>query len=132
MSIEDEELRKIRERKTQELLRLAEQRKKQQEELKKADEAPQNITEDDKLNVMQYFLTPDAFAYWKQLYDVPEKNDTAETIFINVLYLVKIGYMEGKQISALGIKKLERKIDNIPPTITIKRKGQKEQSKTLD
>ncbi|MHA1303042.1 MAG: hypothetical protein ACTSQE_07940 [Candidatus Heimdallarchaeaceae archaeon] len=132
MTVDDEELQRIRERKAQQLMRIAEQRRQRMEELKQAEEAPKGITEDDKFRLMQYFLTPDAFDYWKKLYDLPEKKQTAETIFINLLYLIKIGFMEGKQISRLGIKKLERKIENIPSKITIKRKGEKERSKVLE
>jgi len=121
----DDELQKIKERKAEELKRLAQLRQERMENLKKAEEAPKSVTEEDKINVMKYFLTSEAYEYWKALYDTQNKKETAETIFINVLYLVKIGYMEGKQISRLGIKKLERKIDNIPSTVTIKRKGEK-------
>ncbi|MBA7537633.1 hypothetical protein ES705_29902 [subsurface metagenome] len=121
----DDELKKIKERKAKELMRIAQLRQEGMETLKKAEEAPKSVTEEDKLNVMNYFLTSEAYEYWKVLYDTQNKKETAETIFINVLYLVKVGYMEGRQISRLGIKKLERKIDNIPSTLTIKRKGEK-------
>ncbi len=121
----DDELKKIKERKAKELMRIAQLRQEGMETLKKAEEAPKSVTEEDKLNVMNYFLTSEAYKYWKVLYDTQNKKETAETIFINVLYLVKVGYMEGRQISRLGIKKLERKIDNIPSTLTIKRKGEK-------
>ena len=106
-------------------MRIAQLRQEGMETLKKAEEAPKSVTEEDKINVMNYFLTSEAYEYWKVLYDTQNKKETAETIFINVLYLVKIGYMEGRQISRLGIKKLERKIDDIPSTVTIKRKGEK-------
>ena len=121
----DDELKKIKERKAKELMRIAQLRQEGMETLKEAEEAPKSVTEEDKINVMNYFLTSEAYEYWKVLYDTQNKKETAETIFINVLYLVKIGYMEGRQISRLGIKKLERKIDNIPSTVTIKRKGEK-------
>ena len=121
----DDELKRIKERKAKELMRIAQLRQEGMETLKKAEEAPKSVTEEDKINVMNYFLTSEAYEYWKVLYDTQNKKETAETIFINVLYLVKIGYMEGKQISRLGIRKLERKIDNIPSTVTIKRKGEK-------
>ena len=121
----DDELKRIKERKAKELMRIAQLRQEGMETLKKAEEAPKSVTEEDKLNVMNYFLTSEAYEYWKVLYDTQNKKETAETIFINVLYLVKVGYMEGRQISRLGIKKLERKIDNIPSTLTIKRKGEK-------
>lgn len=121
----DDELKRIKERKAKELMRIAQLRQEGMETLKKAEEAPKSVTEEDKINVMNYFLTSEAYEYWKVLYDTQNKKETAETIFINVLYLVKIGYMEGRQISRLGIKKLERKIDNIPSTLTIKRKGEK-------
>ncbi len=121
----DDELKRIKERKAKELMRIAQLRQEGMEILKEAEEAPKSVTEEDKINVMNYFLTSEAYEYWKVLYDTQNKKETAETIFINVLYLVKIGYMEGRQISRLGIKKLERKIDNIPSTVTIKRKGEK-------
>jgi len=121
----DDELKRIKERKAKELMRIAQLRQEGMETLKKAEEAPKSVTEEDKINVMNYFLTAEAYEYWKVLYDTQNKKETAETIFNNVLYLVKVGYMEGRQISRLGIKKLERKIDNIPSTLTIKRKGEK-------
>ena len=121
----DEELERIRRKKTEQLMRLMEERKKRMNELQKADESPKSVSETDKLSLMEYFLTPDAYDYWILLYNNPAKRSTAETIFLNVLYLIKIGFLEGKQISRLGIKKLERKIEGIPPSITIKRKGEK-------
>lgn len=126
--IEDKELEKIRRKKTQELLRIAEQRKKRMEELKEAEEAPKSVEEKDKLALMQFFLVQEAYEYWIQLYDSSDKKQTAETIFKNVLYMIKIGYMEGKQVTRIGIKKLERDIEGIPPSITIKRKGEKKRS----
>jgi len=42
--------------------------------------------------------------------------------------MIKIGFLEGKQISRLGIKKLEREIEGIPSSITIKRKGEKKKT----
>ena len=126
--IEDKELEKIREKKTQKLLRIAEQRKKRMEELKEAEEAPKSVEEKDKLALMQFFLVQEAYEYWIQLYDSSDKKQTAETIFKNVLYMIKIGYMEGKQVTRIGIKKLERDIEGIPPSITIKRKGEKKRS----
>ncbi|MCG3220143.1 MAG: hypothetical protein H7641_02080 [Candidatus Heimdallarchaeota archaeon] len=125
---EDKELEKIRGKKTQELLRIAEQRKKRMEELKEAEEAPKNIEEKDKLALMQFFLVSEAYEYWIQLYDSSDKKQTAETIFKNVLYMIKIGFMEGKQVNRIGIKKLERDIEGIPPSITIKRKGEKKRT----
>ena len=125
---EDKELEKIRGEKTQELLRIAEQRKKRMEELKEAEEAPKNIEEKDKLALMQFFLVSEAYEYWIQLYDSSDKKQTAETIFKNVLYMIKIGFMEGKQVNRIGIKKLERDIEGIPPSITIKRKGEKKRT----
>lgn len=124
----DDELEKIRQRKAQQLMKLAEQRKQRMEELKEADEAPKSITEEDKVGLMEFFLSPDALEYWMGLYKSVEKKDTAETIFLNVLYMIKIGYLEGKQITRLGIKKLERKIEGIPSSITIKRKGEKDRT----
>jgi DNA-binding TFAR19-related protein (PDSD5 family) len=125
---EDRELERIREKKAKELLRIAEQRKQRMEELKEAEEAPKSVEEKDKLALMQFFLVPDAYEYWIQLYESLDKKQTAETIFKNVLYMIKIGYMEGKQITRIGIKKLERDIEGIPPSITIKRKGEKKRS----
>jgi DNA-binding TFAR19-related protein (PDSD5 family) len=125
---EDMELEKIRAKKAQELLKIAEQRKKRMQELKDAEEAPRSVEEKDKLALMQFFLVPEAYEYWIQLYEESDKKQTAETIFKNVLYMIKIGYMEGKQITRIGIKKLERDIEGIPPSITIKRKGEKERS----
>ncbi|NPD89105.1 MAG: hypothetical protein HGN29_10300 [Asgard group archaeon] len=125
---EDKELEKIREKKTQELLRIAEQRKRRMEELKEAEEAPKSVEEKDKLALMQFFLVPEAYEYWIQLYESSDKKQTAETIFKNVLYMIKIGFMEGKQVTRIGIKKLERDIEGIPPSITIKRKGEKKRS----
>ncbi|MHA1221882.1 MAG: hypothetical protein ACTSSG_02645 [Candidatus Heimdallarchaeaceae archaeon] len=124
----DEELKKIRERKAQQLMKLVEKRKQRMEELKETEEAPKNITDKDKIGLMEYFLTSDAFEYWFGLYNNENKKATAETIFLNVLYMIKIGYLEGKQITRIGIKKLERKIEGIPPSITIKRKGEKERT----
>ena len=125
---EDKELEKIRAKKAQELLKIAEQRKKRMQELKDAEEAPKSVEEKDKLALMQFFLVPEAYEYWIQLYEESDKKQTAETIFKNVLYMIKIGFMEGKQITRIGIKKLERDIEGIPPSITIKRKGEKERS----
>ena len=122
----DEELERIKQKKAMELMRIAMERKKRMEELKKAEEAPKTVTEEEKLMVMKYFLTPDAYDYWLKLYNNNEKRGTAETIFLNILYLIKIGSLEGRQVSRLGVKKLERKIEGIPPSITIKRKGEKE------
>ncbi len=118
-----DELEAIRKKKAQKLMEMADKRKKRMEDLKEAEQAPRSVTVDDKFQLMQYFLAPDAFEYWKQLYENENKNETAETIFLNVLYLIKIGYLEGRQVSRLGIKKLERKIEGIPSSITIKRKG---------
>lgn len=126
----DEELERIRRKKTEQLMRLMEERKKRMNELQQAEESPKSVSEKDKLTLMQYFLTQDAYEYWFMLYNNPAKRPTAETIFLNVLYLIKIGFLEGKQISRLGIKKLERKIEGIPSSITIKRKGEKK--KQLD
>ncbi len=129
---DDIELQKIRARKAQQLMEIAKRRKEQMEKMKNKENSPYEITEEDKYKIMQYYLTNEAFEYWKLLYSTSNKKKTAETIFINVLYLVKIGFMEGKQLSKLGVKKLERKIDNIPPKITIKRKNEEEQTKVLD
>ncbi|MHA1201264.1 MAG: hypothetical protein ACTSQ4_01930 [Candidatus Heimdallarchaeaceae archaeon] len=124
----DDELDKIRKKKTQELLEIANLRKKRMEELKKSEQAPASVEEKDKLALMRFFLVPEAYDYWFSLYENHNKKVTAETIFKNLLYMVKIGYMEGKQITRLGIKKLEREIEGIPPSITIKRKGEKERT----
>lgn len=124
----DDELEAIRKRKAQELMKIAEKRKERMEELKNAEEVPQSIEEKDKIALMQYFLVPEAFEYWSSLYRTSSKNQTAEIIFKNVLYMIKIGFLEGKQISRLGIKKLEREIEGIPSSITIKRKGEKEKT----
>jgi DNA-binding TFAR19-related protein (PDSD5 family) len=124
----DDELEKIRQRKAQQLMKLAEERKQRMEELKEADEAPRSVEENDKLALMQFFLVQDAYDYWIQLYESSDKKQTAETIFKNVLYMIKIGFMEGKQITRIGIKKLERDIEGIPSSITIKRKGEKKRS----
>ncbi len=124
----DDELDAIRKRKAQELMKIAEKRKERMEELKNAEEVPQSIEEKDKIALMQYFLVPEAFEYWSSLYRTSNKNQTAEIIFKNVLYMIKIGFLEGKQISRLGIKKLEREIEGIPSSITIKRKGEKEKT----
>ncbi len=124
----DDELEAIRKKKTQELMRIAEQRKERMEDLKKAEEAPQSVEEKDKVALMQFFLVPEAYDYWSELYNSPNKNQTAEIIFKNVLYMIKIGFLEGKQISRLGIKKLEREIEGIPSSITIKRKGEKKKT----
>jgi DNA-binding TFAR19-related protein (PDSD5 family) len=124
----DDELEAIRKRKTEELIRLAEIRKERMEELKNAEEAPQSVEEKDKIALMQFFLVPEAYDYWSELYNSPNKNQTAEIIFKNVLYMIKIGFLEGKQISRLGIKKLEREIEGIPSSITIKRKGEKKKT----
>jgi DNA-binding TFAR19-related protein (PDSD5 family) len=124
----DDELDKIRKKKTQELLEIANLRKHRMEELKKSEKAPTSVEEKDKLALMRFFLVPEAYDYWFSLYENHNKKATAETIFKNLLYMVKIGYMEGKQITRLGIKKLEREIEGIPPSITIKRKGEKERT----
>ena len=124
----DDELEAIRKKKAQELMRIAELRKERMEELKKSEEAPKSIEEKDKIALMQFFLVPDAYDYWSNLYNNSNKQQTAEIIFKNVLYMIKIGFLEGKQISRLGIKKLEREIEGIPSSITIKRKGEKEKS----
>jgi DNA-binding TFAR19-related protein (PDSD5 family) len=124
----DDELDKIRKKKTQELLEIANLRKQRMEELKQSEQAPASVEEKDKLVLMKFFLVPEAYDYWLSLYDNQNKKVTAETIFKNLLYMVKIGYMEGKQITRLGIKKLEREIEGIPPSITIKRKGEKERT----
>ena len=124
----DNELDKIRQKKAQELLEIANLRKQRMEELKKSDEAPASIEEKDKLALMKFFLVPEAYNYWISIYEDSNKNATAETIFKNLLYIVKIGYMEGKQITRLGIKKLEREIEGIPSSITIKRKGEKKRT----
>lgn len=124
----DDELEKIRQRKTQELLKLAEQRKARMEELKQAKEAPKSVTDEDKVGLMQFFLVPEAYDYWQDLYNTMDKKETAEIIFKNVLYMIKIGFLEGKQITRIGIKKLEREIEGIPSSITIKRKGEKKRT----
>jgi len=124
----DDELEKIRQKKTQQLMKLAEERKQRMEKLKEAEEAPKSVEEKDKLALMEFFLVQDAYDYWIQLYESSDKKQTAETIFKNVLYMIKIGFMEGKQITRIGIKKLERDIEGIPPSITIKRKGEKERA----
>ncbi|MCG3258568.1 MAG: hypothetical protein H7644_02380 [Candidatus Heimdallarchaeota archaeon] len=126
----DDELEKIKQRKAKELMQIAEQRKQRMEELKEAEKSPANIEEKDKLALMQYFLALDAYDYWINLYENLSKKPTAETIFKNVLYMIKIGFLEGKQISRLGVKKLEREIEGIPSSITIKRKGEKEKRTT--
>ena len=126
----DDELEKIKQRKAKELMEIAERRKQRMEELKNAEEAPASVDEKDKLALMQYFLSPDAYDYWINLYDNLTKKSTAEIIFKNVLYMIKIGFLEGKQISRLGVKKLEREIEGIPSSITIKRKGEKEKKTT--
>ncbi|MCE7749640.1 MAG: hypothetical protein GPJ51_14745 [Candidatus Heimdallarchaeota archaeon] len=126
----DDELEKIKQRKAEELMQIAELRKQRMEELKEAEESPASIEEKDKLALMQYFLSPDAYDYWINLYENLSKKPTAETIFKNVLYMIKIGFLEGKQISRLGVKKLEREIEGIPSSITIKRKGEKEKKTT--
>ena len=126
----DDELEKIKQRKAKELMQIAEQRKQRMEELKEAEESPASIEEKDKLALMEYFLGPDAYNYWINLYENLSKKPTAETIFKNVLYMIKIGFLEGKQISRLGVKKLEREIEGIPSSITIKRKGEKEKKTT--
>lgn len=124
----DDELEAIRKKKTQELLRIAEMRKERMEDLKSAEEAPQSVEEKDKIALMQFFLVQEAYDYWSDLYNSPNKKQTAEVIFKNVLYMIKIGFLEGKQISRLGIKKLEREIEGIPSSITIKRKGEKKKT----
>jgi DNA-binding TFAR19-related protein (PDSD5 family) len=124
----DDELEAIRRRKAQELMRIAERRKERMEELKQAEEAPQSVEEKDKIALMQFFLVPEAYDYWSDLYNSPTKKQTAEIIFKNVLYMIKIGFLEGKQVSRLGIKKLEREIEGIPSSITIKRKGEKKKT----
>lgn len=124
----DDELEAIRKKKTQELLRIAEMRKERMEDLKSAEEAPQSVEEKDKIALMQFFLVQEAYNYWSDLYNSPNKKQTAEVIFKNVLYMIKIGFLEGKQISRLGIKKLEREIEGIPSSITIKRKGEKKKT----
>ncbi|MHA2357994.1 MAG: hypothetical protein ACXABK_04415 [Candidatus Heimdallarchaeaceae archaeon] len=124
----DEELAKIREKKAKELMKIAEQRKQRMEELREAEEAPKSVEEKDKLALMQFFLVADAYDYWINLYTNNEKKHTAETIFKNVLYMIKIGYLEGRQITRIGIRKLEREIEGIPPSVTIKRKGEKERT----
>ena len=124
----DDELDKIRKKKTQELLEIANLRKQRMEELKQSEQAPASVEEKDKLALMKFFLVLEAYNYWFSLYSNHNKKMTAETIFKNLLYMVKIGYMEGKQITRLGIKKLEREIEGIPPSITIKRKGEKERT----
>ncbi len=124
----DDELEKIRLRKTQELMKLAEQRKTRMEELKQAKEAPKSVTDEDKIGLMQFFLVPEAYDYWQDLYNTDDKKETAETIFKNVLYMIKIGFLEGKQITRIGIKKLEREIEGVPSSITIKRKGEKKRT----
>jgi DNA-binding TFAR19-related protein (PDSD5 family) len=124
----DNELDKIRKKKAQELLKIANLRKQRMEELKQSEKAPASVEENDKLALMKFFLVPEAYDYWFSLYESHNKKVTAETIFKNLLYMVKIGYMEGKQITRLGIKKLEREIEGIPPSITIKRKGEKERT----
>jgi len=126
----DDELEKIKQRKAEELMQIAELRKQRMEELKEAEESPASIEEKDKLALMQYFLSPDAYDYWINLYENLSKKPTAESIFKNVLYMIKIGFLEGKQISRLGVKKLEREIEGIPSSITIKRKGEKEKKTT--
>ena len=126
----DDELEKINQRKAEELMQIAELRKQRMEELKEAEESPASIEEKDKLALMQYFLSPDAYDYWINLYENLSKKPTAETIFKNVLYMIKIGFLEGKQISRLGVKKLEREIEGIPSSITIKRNGEKEKKTT--
>ena len=66
--------------------------------------------------------------YWTGLNENPSKKPTAETIFKNVLYMIKIGFLEEKQITRIGIKRLERDIEGIPSSITIKRKGEKKKT----
>ena len=70
---EDKELKKIRVKKAQELLQIAEQRKKRMQELKDAEEAPRSVEEKDKLALMQFFLVPEAYEYWIQLYEGSDK-----------------------------------------------------------
>ena len=124
----DEELEKIRQKKAQELLEIANLRKQRMEELKKAEQAPPSVDENEKISLMQFFLVPEAYEYWTSLNENPLKKPTAETIFKNVLYMIKIGYLEGRQITRIGIKRLERDIEGIPPSITIKRKGEKKKT----
>ncbi len=124
----DEELEKIRQKKAQELLEIANQRKQRMEELKQSEQAPPSVEEKDRIALMQFFLVPEAFEYWSNLNDDPNKRPTAETIFKNVLYMIKIGFLEEKQITRIGIKRLERDIEGIPPSITIKRKGEKKKT----
>ena len=124
----NDELEAIRKKKTQELMKIAEKRKERMQELKNSEQAPPSVEEKDKIELMQYFLVPDAYEYWSELYNKPIKKETAETIFKNMLYMIKIGYLEGKQITRIGIKKLEREIEGIPSSITIKRKGEKKKT----
>ena len=124
----DEELEKIRQRKAQKLLEIANLRKQRMEELKNAEQAPPSVDESDRISLMQFFLVPEAFEYWTSLNENPSKKPTAETIFKNVLYMIKIGFLEGRQITRIGIKRLERDIEGIPPSITIKRKGEKKKT----
>ena len=124
----DEELEKIRQKKAQKLLEIANMRKQRMEELKNAEQAPPSVDENEKISLMQFFLVPEAFEYWTCLNDSSSKKSTAETIFKNVLYMIKIGYLEGRQITRIGIKRLERDIEGIPSSITIKRKGEKKKT----
>ena len=57
----DDELEKIRQKKAQELLEIANQRKQRMEELKQSEQAPPSVEEKDKIALMQFFLVPEAF-----------------------------------------------------------------------
>ena len=71
----DDELKRIKERKAEELKRLSQLRHERMENLKKAEEAPKSVTEEDKINVMNYFLTAEAYEYWKFLYNSENLDD---------------------------------------------------------
>ena len=120
---EDPELAKLREKRMKELLAKAEQAKHATEHPSTTQPDPKEQQEQAVLQVMQGVLTPDAFQYLLKIKS--SKPNTYTQITQEIITAIRYGAIR-TVVPLLVIKRLERDIEGVEPTIRIKRRGEDE------
>ncbi len=126
---DDKELAALKATRRRELLKQMEQRKrledagndKEGDDEKKIKEDAQQAQLD---TLLQQIMTPEAWEYIRKIQT--SKPGTYSKLTRELITFVRSGSLMGRLITLLGVKRLERDVDGVEPSIRIKRRGEDE------
>lgn len=121
---DQDELEKIKQRKLKQLLERAEQLQSMKARQENDQQEQAARVKEARLQILTRVLDPEAHNYLRQLSTTkPETVEKIESIIISLVLQRRLTY-----VSKVQIRALERRIEGVEPSITVKRRGKKAES----